>query len=333
MRGRCRSDRSQLARTRSPTADSPSPSGHPARVQADGAALPCRPRASTARPGWCCSRRRRRRRRRRAGRPGRCGRRRRAPGRAPRGRGRCSRTRSVSGWSISTTRCREPGRVTATYRGRVSAPPPRWTASTGAGVGGEVEHVAHPADVLELQVRGVAEVDVRLRGPLDQEHPGAVPVGVGQQFGGAARDGRGPGGGGPVVVAAVRRLGRVIVIVPDRCRQRGRAGDTPCAHALSSAGQTGATADQRTVTSPCRHRRADPTSGQPCVGERLDGRRPSAAAARTSTARPPAAQAGVERAEELVHRLARHVVVDQRLGQPLGEVGGRARCRRPGRTA
>lgn len=51
---------------------------------------------------------------------------------APSGTGRCSATSASSARSASTTCCREPGRVAATYRGSVSAPPPRWTTSSGA---------------------------------------------------------------------------------------------------------------------------------------------------------------------------------------------------------
>jgi hypothetical protein len=63
----------------------------------------------------------------------------------------------------------------------------------GARTGGEVEDVSHPADVLELQVGGVLEIDVGLRGAVHEEHPRAVAVGVGEQFGRAAGDGGGPG--------------------------------------------------------------------------------------------------------------------------------------------
>ncbi len=48
----------------------------------------------------------------------------------PSGSGSRSVTSSSSPRSASTTSCREPGRVAARYRGSVSAPPPRCTAST-----------------------------------------------------------------------------------------------------------------------------------------------------------------------------------------------------------
>jgi hypothetical protein len=43
--------------------------------------------------------------------------------------------------------------------------------------------VGEPADVLELQVGGVVQVDVGLRGAVDVERPGARPVGVPRQLG------------------------------------------------------------------------------------------------------------------------------------------------------
>jgi hypothetical protein len=49
--------------------------------------------------------------------------------------------------------------------------------------GERVEQVAGPADVLELQMRGVGEVDVALRGVVDQQRPGRGAVRVGHQLG------------------------------------------------------------------------------------------------------------------------------------------------------
>lgn len=49
----------------------------------------------------------------------------------PAGTGRCRATRSRRPRSASTTSCREPGRVAARYRGRVNAPPPRCSTSSG----------------------------------------------------------------------------------------------------------------------------------------------------------------------------------------------------------
>jgi hypothetical protein len=43
-----------------------------------------------------------------------------------------------------------------------------------------VDHVAQPPDVLEIQVAGVVQVDVRLRDTVDQQHPRHPPVGIPQ---------------------------------------------------------------------------------------------------------------------------------------------------------
>jgi hypothetical protein len=48
--------------------------------------------------------------------------------------------------------------------------------------------VGEPADVLELQVRRVVEVDVGLRGAVDVQRDGARPVGVRGQLGDAVVD-------------------------------------------------------------------------------------------------------------------------------------------------
>jgi hypothetical protein len=53
----------------------------------------------------------------------------------------------------------------------------------GAGRREQVDGVGEPADVLELQVQGVVQVDVGLRGAVDVERPGAGPVGVTGQLG------------------------------------------------------------------------------------------------------------------------------------------------------
>jgi hypothetical protein len=47
----------------------------------------------------------------------------------------------------------------------------------------QVDGVREPADVLELQVPGIVQVDVGLRGAVDVERPGARPVGVPGQLG------------------------------------------------------------------------------------------------------------------------------------------------------
>jgi hypothetical protein len=45
-----------------------------------------------------------------------------------------------------------------------------------------VDHVPQPPDVLEVQVGGVVQVDVRLRDAVDQQHPRRPPVSVPQQL-------------------------------------------------------------------------------------------------------------------------------------------------------
>lgn len=46
----------------------------------------------------------------------------------------------------------------------------------------QVDDVSEPPDVLEVEVNGVVQVDVRLRDAVDQQHPGRPPVGVAQQL-------------------------------------------------------------------------------------------------------------------------------------------------------
>ena len=52
---------------------------------------------------------------------------------------------------------------------------------------GRVDHVPDPPDVLEVQVAGVLQVHVRLRHPVDHQHPRRPPVGVPQQLGPALK--------------------------------------------------------------------------------------------------------------------------------------------------
>jgi hypothetical protein len=59
-----------------------------------------------------------------------------------------------------------------------------------ARFGREIEDVAHAADVFELEVCRVRQIDVRLRCAFDQEHPGPVAISVGEQFRRSAGDGR-----------------------------------------------------------------------------------------------------------------------------------------------
>jgi hypothetical protein len=47
---------------------------------------------------------------------------------------------------------------------------------------GGVDHVAQPPDVLEVEVAGVVQVDVRLRDAADQQHPGRPPLRVAQEL-------------------------------------------------------------------------------------------------------------------------------------------------------
>jgi hypothetical protein len=68
-----------------------------------------------------------------------------------------------------------------------------------------VDHVPQPPDVLELQVSGVVEVDVRLRDAVDQQHPRRAPVGVPQELG-AAPAGVYPVAGVFAAVWVLRRL-------------------------------------------------------------------------------------------------------------------------------
>ena len=79
-------------------------------------------------------------------------------------------------------------------------------------------------------------------------------------------------------------------------------------------------AGQATVTSPSRHRAGRSSTGQPAGRSRGHRAAASAAGGRRSAygaARLPARRRA--RASSVVHRLARHVVVDQRLRQPLGQ--------------
>ena len=48
---------------------------------------------------------------------------------------------------------------------------------------GQVDQVPQPPDVLEVEVAGVVQVDVRLRDAVDQQHPRRPPVGVAQELG------------------------------------------------------------------------------------------------------------------------------------------------------
>jgi hypothetical protein len=56
----------------------------------------------------------------------------------------------------------------------------------------EVDGGGHPADVLELQVGRVGQVDVGLRGTVQQQRPARRPVRVTDQLGDARADGLDP---------------------------------------------------------------------------------------------------------------------------------------------
>ena len=117
--------------------------------------------------------------------------------------------------------------------------------------------------------------------------------------------------------------GRIIRAAPEP-DQRASESDQ-----LTPGLNWGASADQLTVTSPCRQRRTPSTTGQSADRSRTDlihrCRAPSEAYGAA------AAHAAVEVAQEGVHRLARHIAVDQRLRQPFGQVGGAVRGAEPGR--
>lgn len=63
-----------------------------------------------------------------------------------------------------------------------------------AGRGDEVDDVPEAALVLEGEVGGVVQVDVRLRRPVDQERPGPRTVPVGYELGESAIDALDDGG-------------------------------------------------------------------------------------------------------------------------------------------
>ena len=78
--------------------------------------------------------------------------------------------------------------VAATYRASVSAPPPKCsTRSRLPSRGCQIDQVAEPAHVLELQVARVRQVDVGLRETAAEQGPASWPVGVGDDFDCASR--------------------------------------------------------------------------------------------------------------------------------------------------
>ena len=91
---------------------------------------------------------------------------------APRGSGRCSRTRSTRSDSSSTTCCREPGLRrddVAGQRERTAAEVHRRDRlALGAH---EVDRVADAPHVLEAEPLGPLELDVRLRRAVDVQRP------------------------------------------------------------------------------------------------------------------------------------------------------------------
>jgi hypothetical protein len=54
---------------------------------------------------------------------------------------------------------------------------------------GQVDQVPQPPDVLEIEVAGIVQVDMRLRDAVDQQHPRRPPVGVAQELGPAGIQG------------------------------------------------------------------------------------------------------------------------------------------------
>jgi len=74
-----------------------------------------------------------------------------------------------------------------------------------AGGGGQVDDVAEAALVLEGEVGGVVEIDVRLRRPVDQQCPGTRPVPVGYELGEPAVDGLDDDVGAGTIAARIAR--------------------------------------------------------------------------------------------------------------------------------
>ena len=143
--------------------------------------------------------------------------------------------------------------------------------------------------------------------------------------------------------AALRDAGLEVATGPVRRRHGRRAGERRAGHAdprrggaaqdRAQIGSRGRTASQATVTSPRRHREGRSSTGHPparrAVSTVGDPALPDAEGADRGACR---AQAVVERRQERVHALAGHVAVDQRLGQPLGDVRRAARGRRAAPT-
>ena len=103
----------------------------------------------------------------------------------------------------------------------------------------------------------------------------------------------------------------------------------PVAGRTASAARRGQRRPSGTVTSPCRQRAGPSSSGQPAAQRpyRRDPALPRAERGERRRRRPRAVEVGQER----VHRLPRHVAVDQRLRQPFGQVGGPVQRAEPGR--
>ena len=53
---------------------------------------------------------------------------------------------------------------------------PEWAGGQG------VEYIREDADVLEVQIGGVVEVDVGLPNPIEQKQPASRPIGVRKQL-------------------------------------------------------------------------------------------------------------------------------------------------------
>src|SRR5690606_15034106 len=98
-----------------------------------------------------------------------------------------------------------------------------------AGRGGEVDDMTEAALVLEGEVRRVVQVDVRLRGTVDQQRPGPRAVPVGDELGESAVDVLGDGlrAAAPSTPAAPGSAHAVIVPGTRSRPLPGGAGDRP----------------------------------------------------------------------------------------------------------
>ena len=200
--------------------------------------------------------------------PARRGRRRRAAAMpAPSGSGRCSTTsvqQPAVGLDDVLPRAR-PGRGQIPgQRQRAAAEvqhvqrPPR--------LGDGVQDVPEPPRVLELQMRRLVQVDVRLRRPVDGEQPGPLPVHVGHQLGGPVIHGTGHGYRlvhRPLCLARVPRQGRgavPILRLPPRGRDQPQPAPQPPHSHRDHPHTTAVTVPAPTVRPPSRMAKPSPGS-------------------------------------------------------------------------